>query len=52
MIVGISAGYFGKFPITIGCFVMAACLTIAFRVSLTPFLDALDRRPAHLADNP
>jgi Na+/proline symporter len=52
MIVGVSAGYVGKFPIAIGCFVMAVCLALAFRVSLTPFLDALDRRSAHLAGNP
>jgi Na+/proline symporter len=52
VIVGISAGFVGKLPVAIACFVMASCLAVAFRVSLTPFLDALDRRPAYLADNP
>ena len=46
MIVGISAGYVGKFTISMGCFVLATCLAIAFRTTLRPFLDSLDQREA------
>lgn len=49
LIVGISAGYVGKFAVSITCLVLAVLLAMAFRTLLTPYLDSLDQRETSFA---
>lgn len=49
LIVGVSAGYVGKMTVSVASLALSLCLAITFRVSLGPFLDALDLREAKFA---
>jgi hypothetical protein len=50
-VVAASAAFVGSYATTIGSIVVASILGVVFHRTLTPFLDALDRRSSALSGN-